>query len=189
MKKIFVSVFLIFIIWLAYLFLFSQAEPATYEKSLDVLNNDLNSVETADNIKNYIRLIELFDMYKNGIIDSVFKETSVNCKEISLASDRGFKGTHLLQNLVETCGPVISKINHGSVYLQVCQNKDIALITRRTDHENYLYIKHTFYKKGFQNPEPPHKLCKEKLIEGKYYLVIEVEDAFNHIDPNNFSPN
>ena len=63
----------------------------------------------------------------------------------------------------------------------------ILLKESTTDDKNYVYIIHSI-KHRVTVKDIKHAHQKNYLLD-KYIFSTKIEDAFYHIDPNNFSPN
>ena len=188
-----ISVPLLF--WVLAFTLFS-AEPATSEKMLEILNQE-STKQTA--IPTYIDLLEKVNNRKQDVLKSFNVKDTSQCFNFRLGS-RFTQDRKLPNDMVLICDSIASRLKE-SVYLMVCRDSSVTLITARTDYKNYLYVRHKFYRlnsiqRGSQvddnkvrNLENVSGYYKGRTVKGRYSYVVEVQDAFNYIDPNNVAPN
>ena len=65
----------ILLVFVGFLIL-NKKKPATNEKNLSVLNYEFETTKVLNNTDNYIKLIDVLDKYKIGILDSIKKNSS-----------------------------------------------------------------------------------------------------------------
>ena len=177
-----ISVPLIFVLWLV---LFPE-EPATREKKLEILNQKLDNAES---IQIYTELIDSLNDHKAELLYSISLKDTSDCVdfELTLPSD---KGRQLSKYLTKQCERILSKSKEFSyATVMVCRNKSITLKLFQKDHDNYLYIHRSFYINDSLKRNIKLDNCRGRLIDGKYFYFVSIEDAFNYMDPNNFAPN
>ncbi|AKD54944.1 hypothetical protein [Spirosoma radiotolerans] len=182
-------------IWVLSFTVFSD-EPATSEKMLEILNQESNN-QTA--IPTYIELLEKVNNHKKDVIESSRVKDTAQCFNFPLGL-RSTQDRTLPNKILIICDSIASRVNK-SVYLTVCRDSSVTLTTHVTDYKNYLYVSHKFYRVdsteqyGKVNDGKVMSLknvsgySKERTVKGRYRYVVEVQDAFNYIDPNNFAPN
>lgn len=163
------------------------AHPASPEKIQEVLRKESDSKRTENNINAYIEVLDFLEKHKQEIIDSLSTKDSAEC----LSSPLYYfdeKSTHIPKHLFDICKPLVEKLPSGLPYLEICNRQFLRLHAKKTDRKNYLYI---WYGLSLHHVRKKRQYSsyKETLIQDRYHLGIEIEDAFNFIDPNNFAPN
>ena len=167
-------------------------EPATPEKMVEVLDQEFIKQQKKERLDTYIKLLDFFEAHKQEIIDSVSVKDNSACIVICLNDRYNFKCPKLPQHLLNECTPLIKSISphstyDGKVFLEIGNKSSLILKADSTDRENYLYIRCKFHLKDSKKNTDTLSysgIVKEVVIRNKYYLRVEVADAFNHIDPN-----
>jgi hypothetical protein len=192
-KKLFTSISLCIVLFIAFfgsIILIENllfAHPATREKIQEVLHQESDSKRTENNINAYIEVLDFLEKHKQEIIDSLNTKDTAECVSSPLYYFDE-KSAHIPKHLFDVCKPLVEKLPSGLPYLEICNRQFLRLHAKKTDRKNYLYIWYSLSLHDVRKKRQ-YSSYKETFIQNKYHLGIEIEDAFNFIDPNNFAPN
>ena len=174
-----------FLILIIGLISFFEAEPATRTKRLEILNQKLDDEES---IQIYIELIDYLNEHKAAMMNTTSMKDTSDCVDF-LALPFDYQ-RQLSKDVITHSNKILSKLKgHAHATVVVCRNNSITLNLFQEDRTNYLYIHHSFYLNDFLKRKEKLDNYRGKLIEGKYFYFVRVEDAFNYMDPNNFAAN
>lgn len=169
-------------------FFFSCEKPATEEKIKDILQNEIHKKDFLKDYNMKISLLEFINSHKIEILDSLIKQNyKSECNDLGFSKYR--MPPNLPRGIFSKCSSFASEDILNSFYLIVCKNQPFILRQSETDFKNYLDIHYIIFKSNDSVMYHKHKYYKEIIINKKYHFGVEIIDAFNSIDPNNFAPN
>ena len=176
------------IFFLSAMFFSSCEEPATEETIKGTLQSEIDKKDFLKDYKLKISLLELINNHKKEISDSLIRQNyKAECTDLGFSKHR--MPPNLPRNIFNDCSFLTSEDILNSFDLIICKNQPFILRQSKTDFQNYLEIHYIVFKNDNSFTFPKNKYYKEIFINKKYHFGVEVINAFNSIDPNNFAPN
>ncbi|MEM8765319.1 MAG: hypothetical protein AAGD88_15980 [Bacteroidota bacterium] len=177
--------FVIFIT--GYIILFPE-KPASEKTIKKILKDEFNQIENTTGLNRKIEVLCFLEKNKPLIL-SVLKD-DLDKSEIFLNLNKSStRKPNLPTKLFDELSN-ISSSNRIDYQLKITENGNFSLTKTTIDHKNYLYITHDISRIDTSAIYVEvGKYSKTILIKGDFQYKIRVEDAFDDIDPNNFTPN
>ncbi len=153
-----------------------ELEKAAYYKNVEV------------NMPRYSKVIDLLYQQKDALLEEVLKDTLKRESDGCYTFITGEKANHqsftvvpkAVQNQFAT---YLTPEEQNSLSYEVCSNGEITIrIAHRTDRDKYINIVHRVSNFVHHKSQFYDYIYKAKKYKS-YYYVIEVQEAFNQIDP------
>ena len=157
-------------------------EPAELETQLAVLHAEPYEHAVWNQPNRYEEAMRLISVHHRDLL--ALADSGSNEVQIFITAGKQSGLIAMPEPLASQLLQLIDPVKRGSPSVLLYRNGDIKLRLKvRKDFENYLYLFH--HVTNFQATSDLIKSVKT----GRYYYQIEVFNAFNEIDPCNFSPN
>lgn len=154
-----------------------ELKKAGYDKNVEV------------NMPRYSKVIDILYQQKDALLEEALKDTlkreSDGCYTFiteERAKNESFSVV-LPQTVQNQLALYLTPDEQNSFSYEVCRNGEVTIqVAYKTDYDKYINVVHQVSNFAYHTSHFYEYLYKAKKYKS-YYYVIEVQDAFNQIDP------